>query len=200
MSRDDCDDCDDDDDKFNCYRLSKSIAKHATGCTRICAGKCIKYSRLHVLTFHSRPDRALLKGVIKEQLKTFNPLAEVQSQLNELNAHDLPLILSESDVAYLKQKVESVNRSDVMKQKSGVPLTLDDVVRLAVQAHLRCSVSGVRGVLQPGALLQLSIDAVDSTKSHSRDNVQLTLLYINLAKNVTPDAEFRSWAASAFKN
>jgi hypothetical protein len=126
-------------------------------------------------------------------------MGDVQAQLDALNAHDLPFVLTESDVAFLNAKVVSVNRNDAAQNKAGVPLTIDDVVLLAIQSHLRCSVTGVRGVLEPRALLQISIDAVDSTKSHSRDNVQLVLVYVNLAKNVTPDAEFRNWAASAFK-
>ncbi len=41
-------------------------------------------------------------------------MGDVQAQLNALNAHDLPFALTESDVAFLNAKVQSVDRNDAI--------------------------------------------------------------------------------------
>ena len=129
----------------------------------------------------------------------FDPEGDIQQQLTALHARDAPVILNDEEVAVLQEKVDSVNYRDTAQGKAGLPLTLAEAVHMAKAFHLRCSATGVRGVLRRGALLQLSIDAVDSTRAHSANNVQLMLTHLNYAKNVTPDAAFRQWAAGAFK-
>ena len=116
-----------------------------------------------------------------------------------MHAHDLPVVLSDEEIEVLKAKVDSVNSRDALQLKPGLPLSLAEAIAMAESCHLRCSASGVRGVLRQGALLQLSIDAIDCTQSHCAGNVQLMLTYLNYAKNRTPDAAFRQWAANAFK-
>ena len=117
-------------------------------------------------------------------------------QLTALHATDAPVVLTDEEIAVLAEKVENVNTRDRVQSK---PLTLAEAIRMTEAFHLRCSATGVRGVLRWGALLQLSIDAVDSSRAHSTDNVQLMLTYLNYGKNRTPDAAFRQWLAGAFK-
>jgi hypothetical protein len=125
--------------------------------------------------------------------------ARAREQLAVLHAHDAPVVFTDEEIEVLTAKVVSVNRRDAEQQKPGSPLALAEAVAMAESCHLRCSASGVRGVLMPGALLQLSIDAIDCTQSHCAGNVQLMLTHLNYAKNCTPDAAFRQWAANAFK-
>jgi hypothetical protein len=161
-------------------------------CVRVCV--CAR-----ALTCTNSFDRALLRETVSEHLQRFDPQGDVEEQLAALNAHDLPVILSDEEIEVLKAKVDSVNSRDAVQQKPGSPLALAEAVAMAESCRLRCSASGVRGVLRPGALLQLSIDAIDCTQSHCAGNVQLMLTYLNYASNRTPDAAFRQWAANAFK-
>ena len=103
---------------------------------------------------------------------------------------DAPVVLTDEEIDVLQEKVDSVNQRDKAQGKQGAPLTLLEAVHMAQAFHLRCSATGVRGVLRRGALLQLSIDAVDSTRAHSAGNVQLMLTYLNYGKNRTPDAAY----------
>jgi hypothetical protein len=142
-------------------------------------------------------DRVSLRNHL--QSAAFDPTGDVAAQLAALHAHDAPVVLTVDEITVLQAKVTSVNKRDADQGKAGLPLTLAEAIALCEDSYLRCSATGVRGVLRQGALLQLSIDAIDCTRSHSADNVQLMLTHMNYAKNCTPDAAFRNWAAGAFK-
>jgi hypothetical protein len=166
----------------------------------VCVCVCVR-ARTHKrsLVPHNSGDRALLRQSVSTHLQTFNPQGNVEEQLAALHAHDAPVVFTDEEIEVMTAKVVSVNRRDAEQQKPGSPLALQEAVAMAERCHLRCSASGVRGVLMPGALLQLSIDAIDCTQSHCTGNVQLMLTHLNYAKNCTPDAAFRQWAANAFK-
>jgi hypothetical protein len=129
----------------------------------------------------------------------YDPEANVQEQHTALHGTDAPVVSSCEEMYVLQAKINSSRNRDIQQGKAGLPLTLADAITLVEESYLRYSVTGVTGVLRKGALLQLSVDAIDSTRSHCADNVQLMLTQLNYAKNCTPDAEFRKWAASAFK-
>ena len=101
---------------------------------------------------------------------------------------ELPKRLTEEEIDVLQQKLKSIKSRDKAQKKVNWErtLTIHDAITLVESHSKRCAATGVRGELKQGALLQLSIDAVDCHKAHTVDNVQLLLTQMNYGKTRTP--------------
>ncbi len=91
--------------------------------------------------------------------------------------------LTEEEIEVLKQKLCSIKGRDKDQKKENWEhtLTIHDAIALVERHSKRCAATGIRGELRQGALLQLSIDAVDCRKAHTVENVQLLLTQIKYA-------------------
>lgn len=83
--------------------------------------------------------------------------------------------------AWIGRKVHASIAEDKLKCRD-VSLTSDDIMKMLETSDYTCSLSGVR-LTHDKSLCSLSIDRIDNDLGHTKTNVQLVCMGLNLAKN-----------------
>ena len=126
----------------------------------------------------------------------FDPTADPPLRLTQIN--QLPTVATiPIDVwnDFISIQLAKAREYDVKKfGSSDSTCNRDDALQILQLHRFRCAITAVALTIDEATLGCMSLDAIDSSKPHSADNIQWICLRLNSGKRDFPDAEYRDWA------
>jgi len=95
-----------------------------------------------------------------------------------------------SDLILSRMNKEDANKKaneEITLKNTKLNFDFEYINKLRIECNDRCKISNLPIVWEPKELLSVSIDRIDSSIYHTKDNIQITAWYINCFKKDLPD-------------